>query len=163
MAGLLFLIILGFWFWGALSLAKLSTRRMQVGGLRKMTTIFATVFFFLLPLADEIIGGFQFRALCEQAEATKSNGQRIAGKTVRADVNPSNKDIAGTPIRIYHSHVIYRDVKTGEALADYKKYVAEGGWFVRVISLGYFKDPIAIHPKSCSTAAAIDSDFKKTN
>ncbi len=161
MAGLLFLIILGLWFWGALSLAKLSTRRMQASGLRKLTTVFATVFFFLLPLADEIVGGFQFRALCEQAEAARSNGQRIAGKTVRADVSPSNKDIEGSPIRIYHSHVIYRDVETGEALADYKHYVAEGGWFIRFISLGYFKDPIAIHPKSCSTAKFIDTKFHR--
>ncbi len=159
MAGLLFLIILGLWFWGALSLAKLSTRRMQASGLRKLTTVFATVFFFLLPLADEIVGGFQFRALCEEAQANKTDGQRIKGMTVRSIIDPLNKDVVGTAIRIYHSRISYRDVTTNEEVASYTTYQAKAGWLVRALGGQSGFGPLTIHPSTCSTGGSINKQF----
>lgn len=131
MAGLLFFIILGLWFWGAISLAKLCTWRMQMGGLRTLTTVLATVFFFLLPLADEIIGGFQFRAICKRDAFFKIDAEKIKGKSVKSIYE--KKVIQRFPIKITYTQYSYRDSQNGEELANYSLHEAEGGWLSRWI------------------------------
>lgn len=135
MIGLLFLGVVALWLFTARWLAKRATRRLAQGKLRMAVVLALTAVLIALPLSDEIIGGFQLSALCKKNAVFKVDAERIRGKTVRSVADPSNEDVKGTPIRIYYSHLSYRDIDTNEELASYTRYVAEGGWLIRMLSM----------------------------
>jgi hypothetical protein len=159
MAGIIFWFIFGLWLWGSFALAKSSTKRMPVGAWRSLATLLAAVLIFLLPLVDEIVGGVQFRALCERAEANKADGERIKGMTVRSFIDPLSQAVAGTAVKIYYSRVSYRDVNTNEEVASYTTYNANAGWLVRALGGKGVFGPLTIHPNTCSTGGSINKQF----
>ena len=161
MIGIIFLAIIGLWIWADVRITRWLLRRVSSRILHHFLAIIVFVTLLVLPVADEIIGGFQLRALCEKVAASKMDGQKIAGKTVRSVIEPSNKDLEGTAIRIYYSHVSYRDIDTNEELANYSDYVSKGGWLIRTLSTDNNITPLTIHPSSCSNAGLIKAKFKR--
>jgi hypothetical protein len=132
--GLLFLGLLAVWFMTALWLAMKATRRMRPGKLRTSVVCVITLILVTIPLTDEIIGGLQFKALCDKNAVRKVDVEKTKGKKIRVSTDPANKEVDGTSVRILYSRSSYRDVETNEELASSGRYVANGGWLIRTIS-----------------------------
>lgn len=149
MAGLLSLALLVGWFIAALWLARQLTSKVKNGVLRTALMIPAVIVVVGLPVADEIIGGFQFRALCRERAVLKIDAEKIKGKTVRMVSDPENKDLENTIVRIYYTRVSYRDVTTQEELASNGYLVAMGGQLIRALGGGHEMKPMTIFPSTC--------------
>ena len=90
------------------------------------------------PFVDELIGMYQFKALCkangiESADVSKARGNRVKVQySERTDVEPR------VLLPTKESDVTFRDADTAEILIRHKNYYSEGGWLMRhtPISMG---------------------------
>jgi hypothetical protein len=160
MIGLLFLGVVAAWVFASWWLAMRATGRLSRGGLRIAVVIAVTALLVPLPVADEIVGGFQFRALCAQDTLLKVDAEKIRGKTVRVNSEPANMPVASTAVRILFSRALYRDVVTNEVLASSDRYVADGGWLMRLLMGEYGSTPLTF-PSTCSGKLKL-ADFGST-
>lgn len=108
---------------------------------------------FLLPLADEIVGNYQFERLCEEAKEAKIYGtipvgeelytpegkwrlgfpgeddrrlQKVLDSFLRQERGPAQEVHAAIPIRRYNAKIY--DAKSGQLLAEWRWYGTSGGW-----------------------------------
>lgn len=134
MIGLLFLGVVAAWVFVSWWLAMRVTSRLPRGALRFAAVTAVIAVLLPLPVADEIVGGFQFKALCTRDTLLKIDAEKIRGKTVRVNSEPANMPVAGTAVRILFSRALYRDVATNEVLASSDRYVANGGRLLHALS-----------------------------
>jgi hypothetical protein len=149
MSGILSIGIVVIWFLIVIAIAS----RVGSGISDRWRWLFKTAVFcgaLVLPVADEIVGGFQFRALCKaNASEFRLGVKNPEGRTTKLTINPSNHYLPGKAISIRHSHFEYHDVATGELVVAHDRYVAEGGRLARAIGAG--STPITIvDNSSCS-------------
>ena len=125
----LFLLLL---LWGSVSLAM----SLWFSGLipnprwRKAFMMVMALIFFASPFVDEVIGKYQFEALCkangiESADVSKARGKRV--KAIYSERRLIERSIV--PINV--SDHVFQDVDSGEVLIQSKDYYAMGGWFMR--------------------------------
>lgn len=150
MVGIIVLGILFVLFLGAIWLAVMLTRKLPVGGVRTAVISLIVCLLMISLVADEIVGGFQFRALCEKNAVLKINAEKIKGRTVKVVSNQCPKNIEGMAVRIHGCQNSYRDVATKEELASDGWYVAKGGLFIRTIGFSDSTPPL-IFSSSCSS------------
>ena len=150
MAGLLSIALLVGWLAVAVWIAKQITATVKNSLLRTVLAIPLIAILVMLPVADEIIGGFQFRALCRENAVLKIDAEKIKGKTIWMSINPENKDADNTAVRIYVTRVRYRDVATQEDLATNGYVVAKGGLLIRSLAGGHEIAPLTIFPSTCT-------------
>jgi len=150
MSGLLFLVVLAIFSGVAVVVARRITHRIQNTWLRTGATVLLTAAFMTLLVADEFIGGYQFSKLCRENAVLRIDPEKARGRTVKVVIDPSNEILSWTPITIYHSHLIFLDVRTNEPIAEYDRYVAKGGWFIRLLGISEKNAPITIGLPGCS-------------
>jgi len=163
MIGLLFWAFLVLWVLAAIWLARRIARTVPQGTARIAAIGALTALFVALPVADEIIGGFQFRSLCAKNAVLNIDAEKISGKTVRLVIDPSNSDVADTAIQIRFSRLSFRDTNTNEELASYFRYTAQGGRLIRVLAGGHEITPLTVHPSTCSARLPDTRNFKLAN
>lgn len=155
MIGLLFWCFVALWLIGARWLARRITTGMQRGAARIAAMGGLIVLFIVLPLSDEIVGGVQLRALCRQNAMPTVDVERTRGRKVRVRTDPANKDVDGTWVRILYSHSSYRDIETDVELFSSHRYVANGGWLIRVLSSDSGVAPLTFE-STCDTTPSMD-------
>lgn len=156
--------LLGLMTWIAVSgglawlIAIMLSRRSSKWWLRPLLTILLMPVVFMAPLADEIIGKFQFDRLCEGAKEVKIYATHPVGEELytpdgkwrgsstnddvfqlaeikkqilRWDSGPSAAEVvpAAIPIRKYHTRIYAVD--DGRLLAEWDSYGTHGGWVGR--------------------------------
>jgi hypothetical protein len=148
MSGILSIGIVVIWFLIVIAIAS----RVGSGISDRWRWLFRTAVFcgvLVLPVADEIIGGFQFRALCkENASEFRLGVKNPQGRTTKLTINPPNHYLPGKAIPIRHSHSEYHDIATGELVMAYDRYVAKGGMLISAIWSS--NKPILIDASTCS-------------
>jgi hypothetical protein len=132
MSGLILLFVLGVWFFIAKKLTSFLTTKMQVSTLKKATQVLLFAMILVAPVADEIVGGFQFRALCERGYLPIYDAAKAKGKTVYLKDVP-DENISNSLIPIREEYWKYVDSATGETLLSWKEYHAKGGWLSRAV------------------------------
>lgn len=150
MTGLYLLAVLAILVAVAVLVARRIARPIRNTWLRMGATALLTVAFMTLLVADELIGGYQFSQLCQKNAVLRIDPEKARGRTVRVENDPLNAVVPWTPITIYHSRVLFRDVKTNEQVADYDWYTAKGGWFIRMLGISEGNAPITIGLPGCS-------------
>jgi hypothetical protein len=168
MIGILFLAVIGAWIWAAAKLAGfIGNRFFPPRPWRPFAKSLVFAFLIFLAVGDEVVGGFQLRALCKENAVLKINAEKIKGKQIRVEGDPGNKPLGDTAIKILWTRLSFRDVETNEELASYSRYVASGGWFIRTLAMGNSVTPMTIFPSSCTAEGignlAKNYDFKSTN
>jgi hypothetical protein len=88
---------------------------------------------FLLPVADELAAKPSFYNLCRSGAVLKIKAEKIKGRSVLLTIDPSHERMPGTIVPVFHSHYAYRDPQSGEVLAEYELYSAQGGVLARWI------------------------------
>jgi hypothetical protein len=142
MAGLIFIALIIGWFFLARWLARKLTSRIQSKPFRIVSIGLLIASFSVLLVIDEIISGFQFRALCDRDAVLRIDEQRIKGKVIAEVINPSNQDVPETATRIYFSRFGYVDTATGEELASHSWFTAEGGKLIQFLAGGHQMPPL---------------------
>jgi len=134
-------------------LAKVFTRSAKAPWARWVVAGILVPVVFLLPLADEIVGYFQFERLCEEAKDVKIYGtipvgedlytaegkwrlempgedvrrlQRVLDTYLRQERSTAREVPAAIPIRRYEAKVY--DAQSGRLLAEWQWYGTSGGW-----------------------------------
>jgi hypothetical protein len=106
---------------------------MSVGGVRAFLRIFLGLLFSILPVSDEIIAGFQFRALCKAQSLLIYEEGRLEGKTfVWAGVE--NEEVGNTNIPITKRVIRWVDASNEETVIQQLEFYASGGWLSRYIA-----------------------------
>jgi hypothetical protein len=152
MTGLFLLVVVFAWLLAVVFLTSWLMKHVKIKlkPIRIAVAILIFVLLLPLPLADEIIGGYQFRELCKQGAVLRIDAEKSRGQTMKLVIEPSNEILPGTAITIYHSHLTFQNVNTGEEIASYDTYVAKGGWFIRTLGISEGNAPITIGLPSCS-------------
>jgi len=147
------------WLWISIVIARWIGKKIPYPKARIAVILVLIPALFVSPLADEIIGKYQFDKLCKAAEEVKIYGTLPVGEELytaegkwRLGIRPlpleehnradaayravvrtesiGPKEVdAAIPIRMYE-HYIYNKI-TGERLASYQQYGSSGGWISR--------------------------------
>lgn len=151
MTGLFLIVVVFAWLVAVVFLTSWLMKRVSIMQKPVRMAVALLIFVLLLPLpvADEIIGGYQFRELCRQGAVLRIDAEKAKGRTVKVVIEPSNEILPRTAITIYHSHLSFQDFKTGEEIASYDTYVAKGGWFIRMLGISGGNAPITIGLPGC--------------
>jgi hypothetical protein len=131
MGGLIVLVSLLTWIAVCVALAAWLVRRLRPKRYEGAVASLLFLVILILPVADELAARPKFEALCREGAVLKIDAERIKGKTVRVDISPVNSLVEGMPIPVLYSHFRFRDVRTGEVLAEYETYQARGGFMAR--------------------------------
>lgn len=157
MGGLIALLVIALWLALCVYLARRIPHWLGMQRLRRVATVVLVPVLLVLPVMDEVIGGFQFRALCRENAVFKVDAEKIKGKTIGIVIEPLNKNVDNTIVRIYYSHHSYRDIETQEELASFNDYTADGGWFFRSLAGGNPTSPLVPMTKNPVTLNASNS------
>lgn len=134
MIGLAFLAVITLWGFVCYKLAGFIFKRNEHLTIKKIGVGALTVFFFLLPVVDEIIGGFQFRYLCKENVEVFIDKDNAKNKVVIYK-SIGNKTWLNYFVPISKNNTSYVDAVTGELLIGWNTYRAKGGWLSRSLNL----------------------------
>jgi hypothetical protein len=136
MGGLLFFGVIFLWIGVAIFLARRNQfiEGMAPGGKRQLMTLLLMAILIPLPVADEIIGGFQFRALCDKYAVQYIDEKNARDRKVLSVGGYQSQYVENTILKIRIQPWIYQDVETKKTLVSYHSVEAEGGWLIRGIS-----------------------------
>ena len=141
MTGLLLLILAALWLVAAVFITRFVARKVPSPGWRPAV---ATIVFFALvvgPLADDIIGGRQFKALCQEKTPINVDRSRAVNKTVYLlDERPYRP--SGLLVPVTEQPWRYADVDTKEILVSFSTLEAKGGWLIRALGISETDSPI---------------------
>ena len=137
MAGLIFLAALAASLWLCVWLSKTVGNLMPNPAWRSSARVGIFLALLASPFVDEVIGKYQFEALCkangiESADVSKARGKRVVGEYV------DRRPLGGLIMPMNVSNETYKDADTGDVLIQYNDYFAFGGWLMRYtpISMG---------------------------
>jgi hypothetical protein len=134
MIGLLAISVAIVWLAIALFLAVLMPKRFFNKTWWPLITIMLLVVLIPLPLIDEIIGGVQFKRLCEEHSAIRMNPASAAGRTVYLADLP-DVEIKGTWVPVVLTPWQFVDATTREPVVSYDTLHAAGGWLIHAFPL----------------------------
>lgn len=165
----------------AWALAILLTRRVNARWLQAVVTLLLLPVVFMAPLADEIVGKYQFDRLCEEAKEVKIYGTIPVGEELytpegkwRLELPGANRDLGekvdayfrweqgGNPpvvvqsvaMPIYQFNNKIFDRRSNRLLAEWTEYGTSGGW----LSQG-LETPIFV--RSTCTPQLVDTGIYK--
>lgn len=167
--------LLGILIWIAVVvlLARLATSRVKNAVVRAVLVTLAVPLSFVLALADEIVGKFQFDRLCAEAKEVKIHATHPVGEelytpegkwrvgdtleernrisTIHESLlrwdsgTPTPEVVPGTiPIRRYHTKIYDRN--DGRLLTEWYRYGTPGGWLGRWIGGPILVEKLCIPP-----------------
>ncbi len=134
MSGIILLVILTLWFIFVVKLTVFFISKIALKTQKKWMYPVVFILLFIAPVADEIIGGFQFRALCTPENLLVYDVDKLRGKiVVPRDIPMKTLDKI---IPIVVTIGAWEDAGTGELLLTYKIISAKGGWLSHFIGGG---------------------------
>lgn len=134
MSGLILLAVVIPLVWGLVWLATSVASKVEKPLLRATIKWSVLLVLLTLPFIDEIIGKYQFEALCRTNGIESADVSRARGKRVKVAYG-ERKFVDGTVMPIKESDVRFKDADTGEVLIQHKNYYALGGWLMRYTPL----------------------------
>lgn len=140
MSGLILLAVLGLWIAAVTVLTRFLTKAIRPSLFRLVIQLLIFVGISIAPVADDIIGGIQFRALCEAETAIAYDKERLANKKVKFQLS----DAVGVDymiISVISQTWNYQDIESDETLMSYKTLDAKGGWLSRAIGFQSLSNP----------------------
>ena len=140
MGGIIFFVILIIWFVISLKLARILVNKLNPKRGRPFVLIALSLLVFLTPVADEIMGGFQFGAVCSQERKILYNEESIRNRTL---LYSSSKRIpvASVFVPIEKQVVDWKDADTGLVVMQQIEFFAKGGWLSRSVAFNAVTRP----------------------
>jgi len=140
MSGIILLSIIAVWFFLVKKISQVCVRKVHDGYGKKVIYVVVFSLLFMAPVADEVVGGFQFRVLCQKGSKFIYIAEEVKGKTVLWSAKPRKK-VENTILTIKEAVIYGVDPVTKEQLIEYKNYYATGGWLSRSIAFNSVTQP----------------------
>lgn len=134
MSGLILLSALIICWWVGVLLVRWVGRVVPNPRWKKPTMGGVALLLLAAPFVDEVIGKYQFEALCKANGIESVDVTKARGKRVKVDYG-ERRFVDGTIMPIKVSSVLYADASSGEVLMQHKNYYAMGGWLMRYTPL----------------------------
>ena len=136
MSGLIFLVALTLSIWGCVWLARSLGNLVPNPAWRSKIKVGVFLALLASPFVDEVIGKYQFEALCKANGIESADLSRARGKRVRVhDAYFAWKAISGSIIPMEETETQIKDAETDEVITRFKNYRTKGGWLMRYTPL----------------------------
>lgn len=155
MSGLLFLAVVALWFWCLKWLVNKIGKRLPDRPWRPLAKLIIFALLLPLPLIDEIVGGWQFKRLCE-ANVVHVNKDTVRGRTIYPEAGGYEVSVPGTWVKVWKMSTRYLDVATGEVVVSFDHLRAEGGHLFPGFDSGH--DPLTFKG-TCQPSGIPDKNF----
>lgn len=147
MIGLMFLAGIGVWIVAAVYLSKWAFNSLNPKWREPHVRRLFFVVLLILPIADEIIGRWQFHRLCErEAVVWLSPDWKEVKKATRKSL--PQEEVNGTIFRVSKTVVEYSDHITGKTFLRTYHFSTHGGFLLDRLGLGLDTAARFCHPKS---------------
>ena len=133
MIGLLFIVVFVVWLVSAFYFGRAIPRWL---GLHPTWSFLFVPLAFIAPIADELIGRWQFNRLCEKEAVVWLNPNWANVKAVRAVSPRLHSPARGTAIPIDIQRIAYIDSDTGQPFMTYNAVHTKGGLLLGTLGLG---------------------------
>ena len=130
MIGLLFLLGMGLWFIAAIMLSKRIPRWLGVTKYRAAISVLLFPVVLAAPIADDLVGRWQFYRLCDQEAVVTLSPDWERVKKAR-DVFLLRTEVGDTVIPIYLHVVQYVDIETEKVFLSTQMLTTSGGFLQR--------------------------------
>lgn len=140
MGGLILLFIIVLWVIAVKKLTTFLSGWIPAYKYSSMLKVLLFVFLLVMPFMDEIIGGFQFRALCKAEAVAAYDEAKVRGKTVKyksREVIHYTNTILPTHKQVW-IHIVDGSEKDSITIADLH---SDGGWLSRWIDFNGVHQP----------------------
>ncbi|MGB9151376.1 MAG: hypothetical protein WCB36_14150 [Burkholderiales bacterium] len=158
MTGILLIGVVGAWLMAAIVMGAKIGDKLNPPWLRTPAALLLMAILIPLPVVDEIIGGWQFRALCDKYAVQYIDEKNARDRKVVYVPRGNDQYAEGTAVRIRIDPWVYQDAETGKTLVSYHSIEAKGGWFIRSLGISETSSPL-IFNGYC--APDNQDDFKK--
>lgn len=161
MTGLFLLLVIGIWIAFISWLVPKIIQKIPSKVVRGVVGTVLFLFFLVLPLIDEIIGGFQFRALCKEGAVMNVDEEKAINKIVISQRAKTTYP-AGYFLPIRKQYWSYIDPDSKEVLVSWNEYRANGGIFIRTLGISETDSPL-IFDGVCYPEQSGSEIFNKLN
>lgn len=151
MSGLILLLVLIACAWTGVWLVRFVGRTIPNAKWKKPAMVGLSLLLLTAPFVDEVIGMYQFNALCKANGIEGADVSKARGKRVRLEVG-STRPLSGVIMPGAVEDWFYKDASSNEIVIQHKGYFAFGGWLMRYtpLSMG------SRHPMLFSGGCPID-------
>ena len=123
MLALYLLLVATVWFIVSVTVAILIARKLPVGRWRVALAFALAILLVTLPFDDQIVGGMQFRKLCEDNSFITVEREKAKGRTVYLADTPM-RQVRGMWLRVAEKEWRFVDVSNGETVVSYREFHA---------------------------------------
>lgn len=157
MIGLLFMAGISVWLAVVIYLCKRIPRWLGMARFTKAAQFLLFPVLLILPIADELIGRWQFKKLCER-EAVVALSSDWQGVKRARNASGSIINLNGYTIRIREWSVKYVDIDTGRPFLEYKGFHHSGGVLMDRLGLGLGKSISCWPPNDSHVLNSVNID-----
>lgn len=147
MTGILLFVLAALWLIAAVFITRFVVRKIPSPRWRPAVAVIVFLALVVGPLADDIIGGLQFKALCEERTPIKFDEARATGRTVSL-IRERPLTVPGVLVPVTEQPFRYADVDTKEVVVSFSILDAKGGWLIRRLGISETDSPITFR-RSC--------------
>lgn len=155
MIGLLFLIEVALWLFILKWVVKAIGSQFPARPWRTVAMVGIFVVMLPLPLLDEIVGGWQFKRLCE-ANVVHVDKDTARGTTVYEERVSSPLPVSGTWVNVRKWPFHFLDTETGKVVVSFDQFYADGGRLFPGFDSGH--DPLTFEGE-CHPPGTFDKGF----
>jgi hypothetical protein len=153
--GLLFLGVAAIWFFATRWLAQRIGNLLPDRPWRVVAKVLIFALLLPLPLIDEIVGGWQFKRLCE-ANVVRINKETAKGRTIYPENGGYEIPVPGIWVKVWKMSFRDFDANTNEEVLSFDHLRAEGGRLFPGFDSGH--DPLTFKG-SCWPSNKPDKNF----
>lgn len=162
MSGLLLLGVVLLWLVTAISFAVIAAKFLasilKRSWIKSVVGLLLVAVLIPLPLVDEIIGGIQFRKLCDKYAVQYIDEKNATNRKVFYVPRGEDLYAEGTAVHIQINPEVYKDVETKKVLVSSHTLIATGGWLIRALGISETDSPLLFN-RGCSPPNP--DEFKK--
>ena len=162
MSGIFLILVVGLWLWACIAMTRGLLRRWKGRVWAMPAACVAFTALLVAPVSDEIVGGFQFRALCEKNAVLKFGVEQPEGLVTKLVIAPTNEIVPWTAIVIRRSRFEYFEAGSDRLVVAFDRYSAKGGYFVRALGISQGNAPLTLGSPSCSPESARGEAIERT-
>lgn len=162
MSGIILFAILYAWFFAVHKISRYISQIIGWNPTGILTRIILPLALFISPMIDEIIGGFQFRALCKAEAIATYDEAKVRGKTVHL-ISADTFHFTHTILPTYKQTWKFVDHITNEELFSYVDLHSGGGWVSRWINFNNVHRPYTFDGVCSGKSGAIFHKLKIKN
>lgn len=142
MSGLLLISVFVVWLVFVVLVIRLIVRRFKLWGMKVVFSILIFPILLVAPLADELVGKWQFESLCKDYAVVNVDEHYAMSRRVVTEIRERDQYAKGTAVQIRIDPYVYRDSETNQVLVSYHTLHAQGGWLIRFIGISETNAPL---------------------